>query len=79
MAELRYMKTETSEPGAHDWTSLLSSADGEACLQDLATAAGPERIEAELRAWRETATAIVAGLGCSEHEWLDEGPEVEHL
>lgn len=74
MAELFCMKHETD---AHAWMSALSPVDREACLRDLAAAAGSERLEDELRAWRETATAVAAGLGRSDLEWLDEGLVVE--
>lgn len=77
MAELVFMMPESAEPDAHAWMNALSPADREACLRDLSAAAGTERMADELRAWRETATAVAAGLGRSELEWLDEDQAVE--
>jgi hypothetical protein len=39
----------------------------------------PHLAIAELTAWRETATAIAAGLGKEPVEWLDEAEAVERL
>lgn len=56
----------------------LSGEDRAACARDLAEAARaslsagrPHPVLAELRSWRETATALAAGLGRGEPEWLD--------
>lgn len=77
MAELLCMEPKNSVPAAHAWMTALSPADHEACLRDLAAAAGTEHLEDELRAWRETAKAVAAGLGRSELDWLDEDQVVK--
>ncbi|WP_426311283.1 hypothetical protein [Cellulosimicrobium sp. E-16] len=59
------------------WMRALSPADQEACARDLADAADTERLDAVLRAWHETATAVAEGLGRDEPEWLDEPAAVE--
>lgn len=52
------------------WMLALSPEDRAACARDLAAAADPQQV---LISWRET--AIAAGLGQVEVEWLD-GDEV---
>lgn len=66
------------------WMLALSPADREACAQDLVDAARaslsthqPNLAIAELTSWKETATAIAAGLGSGDLEWLDEDETVE--
>jgi len=61
------------------WMLALSPADQASCAQDLIDAARasfstgqPHLAVAELTSWRETATAIAAGLGSQPDEWLDE-------
>lgn len=54
------------------WMLALSPADRAACARDLAAAATDrESFDMELTAWRETATAIAAGLNQPDLEWLD--------
>lgn len=62
----------------------LSTADQQTCANDILTAARasfatnqPHLAIAELTAWRETATAVAAGLGREPVEWLDETLVVE--
>lgn len=64
---------------AFPWMLALSPADRTACAQDLVDAARdslttdhPHLAIAELRSWRETATALAAGLGSADLEWLDD-------
>ena len=67
------------------WMLALSEADRDLCAQDLVEAARasfstgqPHLAIAELTSWRETATAIAAGLGTAQSvEWLDEAEPVE--
>lgn len=66
------------------WMLALSPADREACAADVLAAARasfatkqPHLAIAELTAWRETATAIAAGLGNEPVEWLDAEESVE--
>lgn len=59
------------------WMRSLSLADQEACANDLASAASPELLHAELRSWKETAAAVVAGLGSIEVQWLDDSEAAE--
>jgi hypothetical protein len=47
-------------------------ADQEACAGSLAASVGTDRLDTELTAWRETATAVAAGLGSVKVEWLDD-------
>lgn len=61
------------------WMLALSPADQNACAQDLVDAARdslttdqPHLVIAELRSWKETATALAAGLGSADLEWLDD-------
>jgi PHD/YefM family antitoxin component YafN of YafNO toxin-antitoxin module len=64
---------------AFPWMLALSERDRATCAQDLVDAARasfatdqPHRVLAELNAWRETATAIAAGLGTVDVAWLDD-------
>ncbi|MFN6549544.1 prevent-host-death protein [Mycolicibacterium septicum] len=64
---------------AFPWMLALSPADRATCAQDLVDAARasfstdqPHRVLAELTSWRETATAIAAGLGQADLDWLDD-------
>ncbi|PYI66330.1 prevent-host-death protein [Arthrobacter livingstonensis] len=66
------------------WMLALSLADRETCANDILSAARasfatnqPHLAIAELTAWRETATAIAAGLGQEPVEWLDDSVVVE--
>jgi hypothetical protein len=66
------------------WMLALSLADRETCASNIVTAARasfatnqPPLALAELNAWRETATAIAAGLGKEPVEWLDDTETVE--
>jgi hypothetical protein len=66
------------------WMLALSPADQEACANAVLAAARasfatqqPHLAIAELTSWRETATAIAAGLGKEPVEWLDEAEAVE--
>ena len=69
---------------AFPWMLALSPTDRESCAQDLVDAARasfstdqPHLAIAELTSWRETATAVAAGLGSADLEWLDEDETVE--
>lgn len=66
------------------WMLALTPDDQEQCARDLLRAArasfstGQHHLAiAELAAWKETATAIAAGLGQAPVEWLDEDELVE--
>jgi hypothetical protein len=66
------------------WMLALSPADQDACATAVLAAARtsfatyqPHLAIAELTAWRETATAIAAGLGKEPVEWLDDAEAVE--
>jgi hypothetical protein len=66
------------------WMLALSPEDQNACATDVLAAARasfatnqPHLAIAELTAWRETATAIAAGLGKESVEWLDDAEPVE--
>ena len=66
------------------WMLALGPADQDACANDVLAAARasfatnqPHLAIAELTAWRETATAIAAGLGKEPVEWLDDAEPVE--
>lgn len=66
------------------WMLALSAADQEACARDLVSAARasfstgqPHLTIAELTSWRETATAIAAGIGGTPVEWLENAVTVE--
>lgn len=69
---------------AFPWMLALSPADRETCAQDLVDAARasfstnqPHLAISELTSWKETATAIAAGLGSAEAEWFDNDETVE--
>ncbi|MFC8304837.1 prevent-host-death protein [Specibacter sp. NPDC057265] len=66
------------------WMLALSQANQELCANDILTAARasfatnqPHLAIAELTSWRETATAIAAGLGQKPVDWLDDSETVE--
>lgn len=66
------------------WMLALSAADRETCSRELVDAARasfstgqPHLAIAELTSWRESATAIAAGLGSSPVEWLTHPAPVE--
>ena len=66
------------------WMLALSPADQETCADDVLAAARasfatnqPHLAIAELTSWRETATAMAAGLGKEPVEWLDDSEAVE--
>lgn len=66
------------------WMLALSQADQETCAREILAAARasfatnqPHLAIAELTAWRESATAIAAGLGQEPIEWLDESEPVK--
>jgi len=63
---------------AFPWMLALSPQDRATCAQDLVDAARasfatdqPHLVLGELTSWRETATAIAAGLGQTDLDWLD--------
>lgn len=63
---------------AFPWMLALSPEDRTTCAQDLVDAARasfstdqPHLVLAELTSWKETATAIAAGLGRTDLDWLD--------
>lgn len=65
------------------WMLALSPEDRVICAQDLVDAARasfstdqPHLALAELTSWRETATAIAAGLGQADLDWLDADDDV---
>ena len=67
-----------------EWMHALSATDQAACANDLVDAArasfstGQAHLAvAELTSWRETATAVAAGLTASPVEWLDDAEKVE--
>lgn len=69
---------------AFPWMLALSPADRESCSHDLVDAARasfatgqPHLAIAELTSWKETATALAAGLGDTEPRWLDQDEIVE--
>lgn len=66
------------------WILALSVADREVCAREILDAARasfateqPHLAIAELTSWKETATAIAAGLGNTDLEWLDDAYLVE--
>lgn len=66
----------------YPWMYALSTEDRDQCAQDLIDAARasfstsqPHLAVAKLTSWRETATAIAAGLGDEPIEWLDDTEE----
>lgn len=69
---------------AFPWMLALSPTDRDTCAQDLVDAARasfstdqPHLAIAELTSWKETASAIAAGLGSTDLEWLDGDDTVE--
>ncbi|MDQ1246063.1 MAG: hypothetical protein QG597_430 [Actinomycetota bacterium] len=69
---------------AFPWMLALSPADRVVCAQDLVDAARASFATdqshlaiAELTSWKETATAVAAGLGSTDLEWLDEDETVD--
>jgi dsDNA-binding SOS-regulon protein len=63
----------------YPWMYALSAQDRKECARDLVDAARasfstqqPHLAIAQLTGWRETATAIAAGLGSQPVEWLEE-------
>ncbi len=66
------------------WMLALSPADRKTCADNVLAAARasfatnqPHLAIAELTSWRETATAIAAGLGKEPVEWLEDSEAVE--
>ena len=66
------------------WMLALSPADRETCARDLVDAArasfstGQSHLAiAELTSWQETASAVAAGLGRADLEWLDDNDAAE--
>lgn len=66
------------------WMLALSPEERATCARALVDASRasfstgqPHLALAELTSWRETATAIAAGLGVQPVEWLDEDEPVE--
>jgi dsDNA-binding SOS-regulon protein len=66
------------------WMLALDAEDRNACATELLSAARasfatgqPHLAIAEMTAWRETATAMAAGLGTSSVDWFDEPVMVE--
>ena len=64
---------------AFPWMLALSPQDRVTCARDLIDAARasfstgqPHLVLAELTSWTETATAVAAGLGHDEPQWLDD-------
>ena len=69
---------------AFPWMLALSAADQATCAQNLVDAARasfsteqPHLAIAELTSWKETASAVAAGLGQSDLEWMDNDETVE--
>ncbi|MCT1426806.1 prevent-host-death protein [Corynebacterium sanguinis] len=69
---------------AFPWMLALPPADRESCAHDLVDAARasfsteqPHLALIELTSWKETATALAAGLGSTDLEWLDDNETVE--
>lgn len=66
------------------WMYAFSEPDRERCAHDIIDAARasfstnqPHLAVSKLTSWRETATAVAAGLGEREVEWLDDDALVE--
>ena len=67
------------------WMRALSPADQAECTKNILDAArtsvsteqADAAVDAELTSWRETATAIAAGLGSQPGAWLDRAEPVE--
>lgn len=69
------MSAEDPAEDPESWMQSLSPADQAACARDIAAAADPRQ---ELISWRETATAIAAGLDQTANlEWLGSDEVVE--
>lgn len=69
---------------AFPWMLALSPVDRTACAQDLVDAARasfsteqPHLAITALTSWKETATAVAAGLDSADLVWLDKGEIVE--
>lgn len=69
---------------AFPWMLALSPEDRETCAQDLVDTARasfstdqPHLVLAELTSWKETATAIAAGLNRGEPQWVADADVVE--
>lgn len=69
---------------AFPWMLALSPTDRDTCAQDLLDAARASFSTdqshlalTELTSWKETATAIAAGLGNADLEWLDTAKTVD--
>ncbi|UGT63311.1 prevent-host-death protein [Nocardia asteroides] len=65
------------------WLLALSPTDRESCVRNLIDAARasfptgrPHPAIAELTSWKETATAVAAGLGNTDLHWIDEDTPV---
>ncbi|MCI9889746.1 prevent-host-death protein [Micrococcales bacterium 31B] len=63
----------------YPWMYALSAQDRQHCVRDLIDTARasfstqqPHLVIAQFTSWRETATAIAAGLGSQPVEWLDD-------
>jgi hypothetical protein len=68
----------------YPWMYALTPEDRATCADQIlkaysaSSAMGQSRLfDLEVSAWRETATAVAAGLGQEEVEWLDPGVRVE--
>jgi len=68
----------------YPWMYALSTQDREQCARDLIDAARasfstqqPHLAIAKLTSWRETATAIAAGLGSQPVEWIEQDNTVD--
>ncbi|RKQ94597.1 antitoxin Phd_YefM of type II toxin-antitoxin system [Mycolicibacterium mucogenicum 261Sha1.1M5] len=66
----------------YPWMLALSAADRETCAHELVDAARasfstnqPHLAIAELTSWKETATAVAAGLGTADLEWFDDADD----
>ena len=69
---------------AYPWMLALSQDDRRQCAQDLVDAARASfatgqahLVAAELTSWRETASALAAGLRSTPVDWLDDQTLVE--
>ena len=69
---------------AFPWMLALSAADRSSCAQDLIDAARaslatqqPHLAMTELTSWKETATAVAAGIGSVDLDWFDDDEIVE--
>lgn len=73
-----------AESKVYPWMLAISPADRDTCAQNLVDAARasfstaqPHLAIAVLTSWKETATAIAAGLGRAELQWLENGEAAE--